>query len=427
LVTAAIAILSALGLPGVAAEARGAGGTCRGRAATIVGTDGNDRIEGTIGGDVIIGLRGDDVIYAKGGGDVVCGGNGSDRLLGNEGRDSLTGGGGVDSERGGPGADRLRSGGGEDTFYGDYMYGGPGDDRLIGDTAAERMWPGPGRDRVVGGGTTLSADTVMYTQAAHGVHVDLAAHRATGQGRDVLLHIQDVVGSRHNDVIKGTNKVNDLSGGLTAPDEPHRLGHDTLRGRGGIDFIASYTCLAACPSHDSSKLGGDVLYGGSEDDFLRVSGRSRALGGRGQDEFIVKGRHASALGGRGHDDFLLQLGRKADVRGGRGPDLVEFLRMHGMKLSDLGPARVDMRTGRVSSPQVAATIVGIESVYGTPGDDLLLGDRGANRLGAGGGNDHVKGRGGDDHLSGGEGTDVLRGGAGADACVKGEDVSGCEL
>jgi RTX calcium-binding nonapeptide repeat (4 copies) len=61
---------------------------CAGRRATIVGTQGADRLRGTRRADVIAGLAGDDVIRGLGGRDLICGGPSRDRLLGGPGRDS---------------------------------------------------------------------------------------------------------------------------------------------------------------------------------------------------------------------------------------------------------------------------------------------------------------------------------------------------
>ena len=81
---------------------------CAGRAATIVGTPGKDRIPGTSGPDVITGQSGADVIKGRGGKDVICGGKGRDRLSGGPGADKITGGPGLDVLRGGAGKDRQK-------------------------------------------------------------------------------------------------------------------------------------------------------------------------------------------------------------------------------------------------------------------------------------------------------------------------------
>jgi len=81
---------------------------CAGRRATIVGTEGKDKLVGTKGRDVIAGLGGKDTIKGKGGKDVLCGGKGRDKLLGGKGKDLLHGGKGKDRCIGGKGRDRAK-------------------------------------------------------------------------------------------------------------------------------------------------------------------------------------------------------------------------------------------------------------------------------------------------------------------------------
>jgi uncharacterized repeat protein (TIGR01451 family) len=110
--------------------------TCRGVAATISGTAGDDVLLGTPGPDVIAALGGSDRIVSRSGRDLVCGGGGADyvasgtatdrvfgaagpdRLLGRAGPDLLTGSAGNDVIKGGGGADRLRGGRGLDRCRG---------------------------------------------------------------------------------------------------------------------------------------------------------------------------------------------------------------------------------------------------------------------------------------------------------------------
>src|SRR4051794_18596256 len=89
--------------------------TCLGRTATIVGTNGSNRISGTRGKDVIAALGGNDVIEAKGhradhGNDIVCGGTGNDKIVGNAFEEKLVG---------GPGNDVITAGNGNDLVVGD--------------------------------------------------------------------------------------------------------------------------------------------------------------------------------------------------------------------------------------------------------------------------------------------------------------------
>jgi uncharacterized repeat protein (TIGR01451 family) len=99
--------------------------TCRGVAATIVGTAGNDNLVGSGGRDVIAGLGGSDLISSLGGRDLLCAGAGNDlvgagpgadRLFGGPGGDRLFGRGGPDHLRGGRGFDVCRGGSGVDSI-----------------------------------------------------------------------------------------------------------------------------------------------------------------------------------------------------------------------------------------------------------------------------------------------------------------------
>ena len=119
----------------------GGNGSCAGRAATIVGTGGDDVLVGTNGKDVIRAKGGNDQIKALDGKDFVCAGGGkdsvrgggeNDTIKGSGGRDVLTGQGGSDTLKGGRRGDTLKGGNGDDTLKGgrgkDTCRGGGGDD-----------------------------------------------------------------------------------------------------------------------------------------------------------------------------------------------------------------------------------------------------------------------------------------------------------
>ena len=144
-------------------------------AATIHGTDGNDRLRGTAQADQIFGHDGNDVILPGPGDDTVYGGAGKDQLwLDGRGADRGFGGRGADSAgvatgdsvRLGPGADWgavyagrggvLRGEGGPDWFSAlkpGRLYGGPGNDAVCGpdngwrEQPVYRYWLGRGDDR----------------------------------------------------------------------------------------------------------------------------------------------------------------------------------------------------------------------------------------------------------------------------------------
>ncbi len=149
------------------------------------------------------------------------------------GEDDVTGTASRDVVFGDGGGDTLRTGGGHDD-----LYGGFGADKLQG---------GSGNDWIDGG---AGRDTALYADAVYGVSVDLAATSATGgAGRDTLVGIENVGGSRFADRLSGNGLSNVLLGDA---------GADRLTGLGGDDF----------------------LFGGA--------GRDIMLGGAGRDHFVFR-------------------------------------------------------------------------------------------------------------------------------------------
>ena len=119
--------------------------TCNGIPATIVGTEGDDKIKGTPGDDAIVGLGGNDRIDGKGGNDCIDGGDGNDRIDGGAGNDVIVGSDGDDRIKGGPGDDDINGHDGDDRIDGgdgdDDIDGGPGLDRLDGAAGVDTCVP----------------------------------------------------------------------------------------------------------------------------------------------------------------------------------------------------------------------------------------------------------------------------------------------
>ena len=129
-------VLGALGLlvlllaPSVAERPK-----CMGERATIVGTDGTERIVGTNGKDVIVAKDGSDYIKAKASGDLICAGAGDDHIETGNGPDRVKAGAGADSLVGGNRAVLLDGSTGSDIFFtgggaGGLIRGGPDADWL---------------------------------------------------------------------------------------------------------------------------------------------------------------------------------------------------------------------------------------------------------------------------------------------------------
>ena len=150
------------------------------------------------------------------------------------------------------------------------------------------------------------------------------------------------------DVLKGTNKK------------------DVLCGKGGADVLIG-------------KGGNDVLKGAAgEDTITGKTGNDSLAGGAGND---------TLSGGKGNDK----------LKGQGGTDIAGFADSPSAVEVDIG--------GGTATGNGNDTLVTIETVIGSPGDDRMLGGPGPDELSGGDGNDRLIGRGGDDALKGQGGTD----------------------
>lgn len=350
---------------------------CFGKRATIVGTARADVLKGTSRPDVIVGLAGNDVLKGLGANDRICGGKGNDTLVG---------GGGDDLLAGDQGQDKVAGGAGD--F--DFLVGGPGGDTLSG-----------------GAGI---ADMAGYFGAPGPVTVDLAAGTATGDGSDTLTDVEDVDGSRFDDVITGNTASNFLFG---------EAGNDTLSGGDG-DFDGLI-----------GGGGGDSLDGAAGEDFasfffssagITVNLTTGTATGEGTDtlasiEDVEGSRHDDNFtGDAGPNVFWPALGN--DVIDGRsGTDTVSYEFAQSAVTANLA-------TGTASG-EGTDTLNGMENLNGSRLNDNLTGDAGSNVLRGLAGDDTLSGGDGDDTLIGGEGADTLDGGNGSDTC-DGESEVNCE-
>ncbi len=424
---AAAAVLAALLLTGNALGAdspndEGEVPRCHGAKATIVGTDGPDRLRGTPSRDVIVGLGGDDEITGGLGNDYICGGPGSDLIHGGRGNDIVDGGPG-DRDRviGDLGDDTVIGGpGNEDEAAGslgiDTVTGGPGDRDLVhGDYGYDRMDGGAGRGDIASFATDVGAGK------GGGVWVSLPKHMARGDGHDRLFRFDHVEGSAFDDVLIGDRRANVLDGGP---------GNDTLRGGGGRDTI-------------DGGQGSDRCRGG----VRRVScGRERKLHASAYvtvDPTVGGGGGLQVVGGGGPDDFHVAydpatgafgVGARRGIAHGPGcerpgglPDQVRCVIDGPARwlMADLGPGddslRVEGSLAAVGFVRLAGG-TGDDLIKGGPEDDLIEAGFGADRLYGGDGSDGLIGSvPGPTFLYGGGDGDLLAAGGG---CAGGRLVGG---
>ncbi|WP_051248174.1 calcium-binding protein [Inquilinus limosus] len=172
--------------------------------------------------------------------------------------------------------------------------------------------------------------------------------------------------------------------------------------RTGADVI---DILLPATSETSIHLedGGDTVHGGDSWDTIYLSGGgNRLYGGAGNDLFAVSGVGAGNL-----------------IDGGSGADTLSAGSADGAFIT-LAEGRAALRPPE-SGLLVQYDLRGIENLRDSPGNDILVGDDGPNRLEATGGADLLSGRGGDDVLTSRDdipprssGNDIFVGGRGAD-------------
>jgi Ca2+-binding RTX toxin-like protein len=232
---------------------------------------------GTIKADQVTGGSGDDVLLPGAGDDVIDGGSGNDEIRGDDGNDILIGGVGADTLDGGNGWDKTSyitsplwvsidlvagvaySGGDfsladklisleevEGSLYNDvltgndeanYFNGSDGDDFLVGRGGADTLNGAAGTDRS------------YYVTSPAAVNINLkngTAYGGDAEG-DILISIEDLVGSDYDDILSGNNQGNVMTGGE---------GNDLLQGDDGNDILIGIGINAGALSEVDTLTGG---------------------------------------------------------------------------------------------------------------------------------------------------------------------------
>ncbi|MAW87437.1 MAG: hypothetical protein CMJ42_13000 [Phyllobacteriaceae bacterium] len=355
---------------------------------------------------------------------VIEGTDGSETITGSALSDRMSGGAGNDVLLGRDGNDRLEGGDGDD-----YLEGGAGDDFLIGGQGANKLFGGDG------------IDTVSYETAAEGATISLTTQWTTsGFGAaagDQHNSIENAIGSAYRDQFQGSEvgnvftggAGNDLFWGMGGDDELYGgEDNDVLDGGEGNDLIYG----AEGDDHIIGGAGADRLYGGAGYDRLsyRVSaagvqvdlnGGSAATGGDAEGDMIVGferldgSAHADRLTGNADNNFVfgdagddvIEGGAGADLLdGGDGVDTLSYASSAAgvtIHLSDAGGG-----SGFSGGDAEGDSVFGFENLTGSAFDDTLTGNRHANVLDGGAGDDRFNSAHGvdaDDTWYGGAGND----------------------
>lgn len=384
----------------------------------------------------------------------ITGGLGNDTLEGNELDNTLSGGAGDDTLVGGAGADYLSGGAGFDLAdyatadravvasltpwdqLGDLLAVGDalGDtyasvenmrgtsfsDTLVGDARANTLIGGlghdllegmAGADRFIGddGVSDEGNDTVSYAYAESGVVVSLTSNVSFTQGPllaftghaqgDTFQSIENFVGSRHNDLLVGDDKINTLSGGSGDDTLEGMAGADLLEGGGGSNTASYAHWTGAFNAGVTASLTNPTLNtGDAQGDTYRDI--QNLLGSNFADTLVGDTGNNTLSGGAGND--LLEGKTGADVLvGGQGTDTASYANATTAQYASLMQS-----SHNVGNEAFGDNYDSVENLTGGQGNDTLVGDIGINTLSGGAGNDTLEGLAGADHLAGGEGRDV---------------------
>ncbi len=356
----------------------------------------------------------------------VTGGSGKDDLLyidnaiGSGYNDTMTGNAMANILDGSSGADRMAGGNGDDT----YVVENPGDvvvetlnagidtvnSWLLGYTLTDNVenarilqlgktWlTGNVLDNVIyasqdsnvidgaGGNDTVSYETMT---SAVVVSLDLASAQQTGgSGNDTLISIENLIGSRFDDVLTGNAGSNRLDGGL---------GADTMRGGLGNDTYVVEN------SHDVVI---ELADGGVDTVLLSVDQYTL---GQNIENVQILSTGKTSLTGNALDNRIDAGAGDNVIDGAAGMDIVSYANATAGVVLDLALATIQATGGSGND-----TLLNIENLEGSQFADMLRGNNQANTLHGEADNDWLLGFEGDDVLSGGDGDDTLEGGFGND-------------
>jgi Ca2+-binding RTX toxin-like protein len=274
---------------------------------------------------------------------------------------------GADTVNGSSGNDRLFALAGNDTINGggghDLIYGGVGNDILDG---------GEGND------------TLTYEDSTTAVMVNLftitAQNTGLGGGTDTITGFENVTGSAFADNIVGSAVDNVLRGGA---------GGDFLLGAGGNDVL---------DGGDGFDIAG---YQGNVSVYVSLESKRPQNTGMGFDKLIsIEGLVGSNMGdtllGNDIDNYIDGGAGNDFIDGGDGFDSIAYRSATAGVTVNLGLKTAQVVNGSTGETD---TLIGVEYLWGSNFNDVLIGgadDEGFNGFG---GNDDIDGGGGQDFVT----------------------------
>ncbi|WP_418320493.1 calcium-binding protein [Piscinibacter sakaiensis] len=386
-------------------------------------------------------------LNASSGASGLRGDAGANRLIGNTSDNLLDGGAGDDELEDGPFA----------PYYidADTLLGGAGNDRLMSRGGADWLDGGPGNDHydllwsshaTIALGAGFGADTVQALGPSSTRRLLL----------DSSIPISDIRFSRNGSHIKlqiaGRNDAltwNDFF--VDASSSQHSGTFGLLESAEGLRMSSNQIVARLNAGNaNASTAGDDVLIGSAGFDILAGgAGNDLIAGGEGDDDLTGGTGHDTLHGGKGSDRFRFARGDGSDIivdddgtadaivfSAGISPTDVTgskalnpwsgiedslLLKVAGSSTDELlivgqlGGSKIESVHFADGSVWNTAMLDGLASnIYGTAGNDYLVGDSTDNRIHGLAGDDTIFGGSGNDSIDGGPGNDEMRGNAGDD-------------
>jgi Ca2+-binding RTX toxin-like protein len=247
-----------------------------------------------------------------------------------------------------------------------------------------------------------------YDAISNGITVDMTLAGAVGTeqvsndghgGKDILVDIENIKGSKFKDIIKGDDSKNTILGGVE---------NDTIYGNGGDDILDGESDNDTLFGGDGADtllggLGNDKLYGGDEGEWIDSYDDS-INGGDGADTIYASFQADGADSGNTLADT---------IDGGNDVDTIDY-----SNFTSANTINVTLNTSNYATVTIANgdddLVANVENIIGTQGNDIITGDSANNTLSGNDGDDILNGGAGDDYLFGESGDDTIKASSGSD-------------
>lgn len=408
----------------------------------LTGSDYDDILSGDDQDNVLKGGTGDDILRGRGGDDLLSGGEGQDAasyefaaapVYVDLGADTPT----KDGDGGEDTFDSIESAVGsafDDTLVGDELAntlsgldgndvldGKSGEDEILGGAGDDRLLASKGTDTFDGG---EGRDALDYSEFADATSINVtlssevfATVTVTGADDDLVRNVETVVATSGNDVLGGDELANTLRG---------ESGNDVIRGGGGSDVLSGGEgedqlrfddleadgIILSLETHTAS-----YADDGSVDSFSGFEQYATT----DQNDLIYSSSNADYVEGLGGDDYFLSSAGSDEFFGSDGNDLVDYSTQTG-----IDHIQATLNEGNTITVTVVGgdddQITSIESITGSAGNDIIIGDSFDNTFAGAAGDDILDGAAGDDHLFGDAGQDSFVTGTGDDIYEGGDGL-----